>query len=100
MEKINIIQLRQNRNNWKEVNVDALPDEIRGKYINRKKAVDLYIDGLTPKRITEITGISGGEVIRLVRKCMIYNEYYEQLGYASLIPNKKNNKATGKYVNA
>lgn len=96
MAKIDMIELRQNRASWKEVNVDALSNQMREKYLNRKKAVDLYIDGLALKYIAEKTGISNSEIIRYVRKCMLFDKNQEQVGYAALIPNKQNTKSLGK----
>ena len=73
-----------------------LSSELQVKYINRKKAVDLYIDGLALKDISKITGISCSEIIRYVHKCMAFNTQQEQIGYAALIPNKQTIRSLGK----
>lgn len=96
MAKIDLLEIRKNRELWKNINVNALSGEIKIKYQARKKAVDLYIDGLEPKIIAKQTGISSSEIIRLVRKCIKINTNQEQIGYAALIPNKHNVKSRGK----
>lgn len=96
MSKINLLELRLNREQWRNVKIDAIPEELRNKFENRKKAVDLYIDGISLKTISDLTGISSSEVIRQVRKCMLFDKNMEQIGYAALIPNKQNVKTTGK----
>ena len=57
MATLNILELRQSRNLWKDINIAALSEDDRNQYIKRKAAVDLYIDGLSPKKISEMTGI-------------------------------------------
>lgn len=96
MPRLNILEIRQNRDIWKDVNVDVFPDDIREKFINRKKAVDLYIDGIPSAKITEETGISASEIIRYVRKCISLDDEQQPIGYAALIPNKQTVKQTGK----
>ena len=49
MATLNILELRQSRNLWKDINIAALSEDDRNQYIKRKAAVDLYIDGLSPK---------------------------------------------------
>lgn len=88
MGKIDVLEARQMRETWKEVNIEVLQGENRTKYIKRKQAVDLYIDGLSPKTVAEQTGMSSSEVIRLVRRCMILDENGNSKGYVALIPNK------------
>ncbi|MBR4085270.1 MAG: helix-turn-helix domain-containing protein [Lachnospiraceae bacterium] len=96
MAKIDLLELRLNREQWRNVKIDAISEESRNKFENRKKAVDLYIDGVSLKTISELTGISSSEVIRHVRKCMLFDKNMEQIGYAALIPNKQNVKTIGK----
>lgn len=57
MATLNILELRQSRNLWKDINIAALSEDDRNQYIKRKAAVDLYIDGLSPKKISEMTGV-------------------------------------------
>lgn len=88
MGKIDILEARQMRDEWKDVNIDVLDTESKNKYINRKKAVDLYIDGLPLKKVSEQSGISSSEVIRFVKRCMAYDINGNTQGYVALIPNK------------
>lgn len=96
MSGLNLIDLRQSRDLWNDVNLDVLSENIRQKYLTRKRAVDLYIDGISPSIIVAETGISNSEIIRLVRKCILLDKNQYPIGYAALIPNKKNVKQTGK----
>lgn len=96
MAKLDLIELRQFRDNWKTVNVDVLPTHTKEIFLNRKEAVDLYIDGLALKDVSDNTGISSSEIIRFVRKCIVFDEHQEQIGYAALIPNKRTVKVQGK----
>lgn len=87
MSKLNLLELRYSREIWKEVNIDALENKYKELYINRKKAVDLYIDGVPPKNIIECTGIAGCEITRLVKRCTIKDNNGIEKGYLALIPN-------------
>lgn len=89
MSKLNLLELRHSREMWKEVNIDALANKDKELYVNRKKAVDLYIDGVSPKKIIECTGIAGCEITRLVRRCIIKDNTGIEKGYLALIPNLK-----------
>lgn len=97
MAKINILELRQNREIWNTVNSDVLSSNVRTQYIKRKTAVDLYIDGISPKKIHEETGILPCEIIRLVKKCVALNENQQPVGYEALIPRKHTVKAVSKF---
>lgn len=45
MAKLNVLELRQSRESWSPVNTDVLSQDARNQYLQRKCAVDLYIDG-------------------------------------------------------
>lgn len=96
MSKLNLLELRHNRELWANVNVDILPEEARNQYLKRKSAVDLYIDGISLKKIAEETGITSSEIIRLVRKCIVLNDNQTQIGYEALIPHKRTTKTISK----
>ena len=44
-EKINLSALREKRDTWSELNLEVMDEDVKSKYLQRKKAVDLYIDG-------------------------------------------------------
>lgn len=88
MSKLDLFELRQNRELWKDINIEALSEENKKKYIKRKEAVDLYIDGVSPKNIIEKTGIPGCEILRYTKRCMEKDNDGNSKGYAALIPNK------------
>lgn len=96
MATLNILELRQSRNLWKDINIAALSEGDRNQYIKRKAAVDLYIDGLSPKKISEMTGVFSCEIIRLVKKCATLTENQVPIGYEALIPGKHTVKSTSK----
>ena len=96
MAKINLLELRHSREFWDDINVDVLSEEARTLYLSRKKAVDLYIDGVSPKKITEETGVLSCEVIRLTHKCTLLDNNQIPVGYSALVPHKHNLKTVGK----
>mgnify|MGYP002712145664 FL=1 len=96
MAKLNILELRQSRELWMPVNIDALSQDVRSQYLKRKNAVDLYIDGNPLKQISEETGVLSCEIIRLVRKCIALNEKQIPIGYEALIPRKHTVKTISK----
>ncbi len=89
MAKLNLLELRQSREYWKEVNVTALSEEYREKYNKRKEAVDLYIDGVAPQNIIKRTGIPGSEIVRCTKRCAEKDADGNCKGYVALIPNKR-----------
>ena len=96
MAKLNILELRQSREIWESINTDTLSPDVRSQYFKRKTAVDLYIDGISLKKISEETGVLRCEVIRLVRKCITLNENQKPIGYEALIPHRHTNKTISK----
>ncbi len=94
--KIDRLALRQSREQWTPVLVDGLSEEERNSFYNKKKAVDLYIDGVSPSKIEEITGIPSGETIRLVRRCTEYKEDHGQAGYSALLAYRRVAKKSSK----
>lgn len=96
MAKLNVLELRQSRESWSPVNTDVLSQDARNQYLQRKCAVDLYIDGNPLKKISEETGVLSCEIIRLVRKCIALNENQISVGYEALIPRKHTAKKISK----
>ena len=96
MAKLDLLELRQSREYWKNINIEALSTENREKFTKRKEAVDLYIDGVALKTIVERTGISGSEIIRFTKRCMEKDNEGNCKGYAALIPNKRVKKTVDK----
>lgn len=96
MAKLDLLELRQNRERWEEINVEALSEQNRVKYMKRKEAVDLYIDGVAPKNIIERTGIPGSEILRYAKRCMEIGKDGKCNGYIALVPNKHVKNTTDK----
>lgn len=89
MAKLSLIEIRNSRDTWVNINIDVLEKEVREKFLNRKKAVDLYIDGIPVMVISNELGIPKSEIIRYVRKCITLNEEQQPAGYAALLPYKR-----------
>ena len=96
MAKLDLLELRQNRERWEEINGEALSEQNRVKYMKRKEAVDLYIDGVAPKNIIERTGIPGSEILRYAKRCMEIGKDGKCNGYIALVPNKHVKNTTDK----
>lgn len=99
MAKLNLIEIRNSRDTWVNINIDVLEKEVREKFLNRKKAVDLYIDGIPVMVISNELGIPKSEIIRYVRKCITLNEEQQPAGYAALLPYKRFQKNLKNYNN-
>lgn len=86
---IDIAHLKTERAYWKTVELSCLADSQRLLFLNRKKAVDMYIDGYTIKQIIKETNLKGyGEARRLLLRCLSTDEYGRYKGYTGLIPYK------------
>lgn len=86
-KKHNIDLLKLERLSWKSVLEEVLNEKQRVIYINRKKAVDLYIDGFDLLKIQDITKINYSNISRLITKCCSIDPVSgEPFGYAGLIP--------------
>ena len=70
---------------------------LKANIYKEKKAVDLYIDGMSPSKVSEQTGISSGEVIRLVHRCSDLNKSGNMAGYKALLPNNRTSDILGKF---
>ena len=43
MAKLNLIEIRNSRDTWVNINIDVLEKEVREKFLNRKKAIFLHL---------------------------------------------------------
>lgn len=85
-KKYNINELKIARLSWKPVLEDALDENQREKYINRKNAVDMYIDGYELLKIQEFTKVNYTNISRLINRCCTINqETGEFYGYTGLL---------------
>jgi len=101
-KKYNLSELKTERSTWSNIPVEALPENKREKFRQRKLAVDMYIDGLSSSEIYERTGIDHTVVARLIARCITTNSSGELLGYNALIPdlkifNRENDSTVGKF---
>lgn len=74
---------------WPSFNPDCVNQDRYDVFMNRKKAVDMYINNIKLSQIEEATGINSPEVIRLVNKCFEKGNDGNCIGYAALIKFKR-----------
>lgn len=85
----NLSHLKDERKYWKTVELSCLSEEHQNKYMNRKRAVDMYIDGYSALQIISATNLKGkSEAKRLLLKCLTTDEFGSYMGYTALIPYK------------
>lgn len=77
------------RKKWDKVLIEDVPIKYREIYLNRKKAVDMYIDNIEVARITEETGYSRNHIRYLFIRCLKVNDDGILYGYRALIPYKR-----------
>jgi len=86
-KKYNLTELGIERLNWKKVLEDALNPDKREIFVNRKKAVDMYIDGADNNTICQETHIHETKINKMVARCRKINPATnEPYGYAALLP--------------
>jgi putative transposase len=79
-----------NRDLWLQVDTNLLTAEAKAVYLNRKEAIDLYVENeKSQAEIYNLTGVDRKNVIRLYTRCISYDPYGVPWGYRGLIPNKK-----------
>ena len=89
-KKYNLTELRAAQQEWKKVLEEALSPNNREIFINRKKAVNMYIDGASDKSIKQETGIHETKITKLIEKCTrIDRSTNEPYGYAGLLPYRR-----------
>jgi len=89
-KKYNLTELRTSQQEWKKVLEEALDPDNREIFINRKKAVDMYIDGVSDVSIKHETGIHETKITKLIEKCArIDPATNEPYGYAALLPYRR-----------
>ena len=74
---------------WKTVLIEEIPEDSRQLFLNRKKAVDMYLDCMPISDIMKKTGLSRNEPLRLLKRCLEVDEYGNVYGYTALIPYKR-----------
>lgn len=90
-KKFSLIQLVEYMKEWDDVNCELFPLEKKEKFLNRKKAVELYSNGATGEQITSETGVRCNKVSGYIERCLRINpDTGRQYGFAALIPNRKN----------
>ncbi|RSK49681.1 hypothetical protein [Bacillus canaveralius] len=80
-------EISVSRENWLQVNVQSLSDPKKEVFINRKQAIDSYLDGdKTLEQITLETGIKKADIYRLLKRCQQVDKKGQIFGYRALIP--------------
>ena len=99
-KKHSLSELKIARLSWKNILEDALDPNNFDLYTRRKKAVDMYIDGMNVVQIEEDTKIHISSIGRLIDKCCKLNPTSnEPYGYVALLRYKHTEKYTRKEIN-
>lgn len=85
-KKFNLTELRTIRDEWKEIPLDAIPEQYRTMFNARKIAVDMYIDGQKSSEITSRTNVNYTYIPKLIERCIKLDEKGFYYGYQALIP--------------
>lgn len=91
-KKYDLFQLEEERKHWKTVNTDCLTKEVHTIYIQRKQAVDMYIDGYSLSAICNSINCNAASPIKWLEKCRKKDEYGSPYGYCGLLPYKHLNQ--------
>lgn len=90
VENLNINQESLDTSLWPTVLIENLTPKHRKLFLERKKAVDLFIStDMKVKDIETETGLRRDEIHRFVRRCLEKDESGEIMGYKGLIPYKR-----------
>ena len=88
-KRVNLEELRESRDTWAPVVTDGMSPECVQKYLTRKKAVDLYIDGVSPKIVSQQTKLGNSYICYLINRCTTMDQNTGEVpGYSSLVPRK------------
>ncbi len=96
-KSLNLVEVRLARDNWDKILTTNMTDEEKTMFENKKKAVDMYIDGYSIKIISETTGVENSRIRRLVERCIKSDENGIMYGYNALLPYKKTQKSSGNF---
>ncbi|MGD6779368.1 hypothetical protein ACQCT3_06635 [Sutcliffiella horikoshii] len=78
------------RDLWPSVNIECLSERDKDIFLNRKYAVDAYIENnKSVKEICKTSGIARSELYRLIGRCLETNVKGVPYGYTALIPYKR-----------
>ncbi len=84
-KKHNLLELKEARKNWAEPVPGSIELSEYAKYLLRKQAVDMYIDGFGVAQIQQTTGIFATRLGQLVDRCMETGDGGSVLGYCGLL---------------
>ncbi len=79
-KKYDLFQLEEERKPWKTVNTDCLTKEMYIIFMQRKQAVDMYIDGYSLSVISNSINCSASSPIKWLEKCRKKDEYGSPYG--------------------
>jgi transposase InsO family protein len=99
-KKYNLIELKNQSAEWKDVCVDFMKPDEKEYFLTRKKAVDMYIEGISLKEISRITSLPHQRISKLIELCIDIDPITgKQYGYEILICKRKKIKTVGKMKN-
>ncbi len=72
---------------WPDVDHAALPDERRAQYLNRRKAVTMYLAGASDAELKQFTGLPRSNVYRIItERCLAPNPDGTLMGWRGALP--------------
>jgi putative transposase len=87
LSDINISKEMLDRTKWPTVNEESLEPKKRIIFINRKKAIDMYLNGeKTIDDICELYNLNSTDLYRLIKRCLEIDKNGRVFGYRALIP--------------
>ena len=87
-----IKDIKEKQKDWEIIPLEVIPENYQKDFLNRKVAIDLYINGVTLKEIEKKTGIKKAIIFRLISKCTLCDADGKMYGYHALIPYKQISK--------
>ena len=89
-KKYNLMELKCQRTDWNNVCVDFMDLGEKEIFLNRKKAVDMYIEGMALINISQITSIPHQRISKFIEMCITIDPSTgKQCGYEALLGAKK-----------
>lgn len=82
-------ELKEIRKCWNEFPVEVIPENARKVFMDRKRAVDLYIEGFSNCEIESQTGVKGGKIAGWVSRCCQMKDDGTYYGYEGLLDSKR-----------
>lgn len=71
---------------WPDISQESMDEELKETFNNRCKAIQMYLEGESVKKIQDNTGVARTSITDLLRRCLQPGPDGNILGYTALIP--------------